>query len=233
MLAQTWDDLLFAHWRVDETELRRHVPPQLELETFGGEAWLGITPFRITRSRARGMLPVPYLSSFLELNVRTYVRAEDKPGIWFFSLDTESELAVRAARTLYRLPYFRARMSARVAADGVHYASARRDSPRPAVFHATYRATGDGFTAAPGSLESFLAERYCLYAEDRGTLYRAEIHHPPWPLQPATCDVELNSLPPAGIDVPDEAPLCHFSRRQDVVIWPLGPLAGSSAPAAA
>jgi uncharacterized protein YqjF (DUF2071 family) len=230
ILGQTWDDLLFAHWRVPEEQLRAHVPEELALDTHEGEAWLGITPFRLTGLRGRGLLPLPVVSSFLELNVRTYVTCEDKPGIWFFSLDAESQLAVEAARRGYKLPYFRARMSAALREGWLDYSSARSDAKSARrVFNARYRAAGDVFNAEPGSLEWFLTERYCLYTVgERGRLCRAEIHHPPWPLQEAEAEIELNSMPPEGIELPDEEPLVHYSRRQDVVIWPLESVRGEA-----
>ena len=221
MQGQTWDDLLFAHWRVDEADLRKLVPPQVDIETFDGSAWLGVTPFRVTGLRIRGMLPLPLLSTFLELNVRTYVTAEDKPGIWFFSLDAESQLAVEAARRTYRLPYYRARMSANRRGPAISYECARMGEPARA-FSGRYESRGDVFNAERGTLEYFLTERYCLYTlDERQDLARADIHHPPWPLQNAEADIELNTMPPPEIALPDEQPLLHFSRRQDVVIWPL------------
>jgi uncharacterized protein YqjF (DUF2071 family) len=217
-MGQTWEDLLFAHWRVPVEEVRRHVPQELEVDEHDGDAWLGIMPFRLTGLRARGTMPLPYVSSFLELNVRTYVRAEDKPGIWFFSLDASSRLAVEAARRTYRLPYFHARMSATRSGEWTAYECVRLGEAGR-VFSGRYRPNGAVFTAEPGSLEWFLAERYCLYAIDqRGTLARAEIHHDLWPLQPAEAEIELPSISP--LDLPGD-PLLHFSRRQDAVIWPL------------
>ena len=218
VMGQTWEDLLFAHWRVPADEIREHVPDALEVDEHDGSAWLGITPFRVTGLRGRGMLPLPYVSSFLELNVRTYVRAGEKPGIWFFSLDASSRLAVEAARRTYRLPYFHARMSATRRGDWIDY-ECSRVAEAGRVFSGSYRPDGDVFEAEPGSLEWFLAERYCLYttAAD-GALARAEIHHRPWPLQPAEATVELASI--ARFD-PAGDPLVHVSRRQDVVIWPL------------
>ena len=222
--AQTWEGLLFAHWPVPEEMLRRHVPEPLPIDTFHGSAWLGITPFRVSGLRLRGLLPVPVLSSFLELNVRTYVTLEGKPGIFFLSLDAESQLAVEGARRSYRLPYFRARMTVEDADGRIAYASARREGQaRPFVFRARYGPSGDVFRASPGSLEYFLTERYCLYTVDDGTAMRADIHHPPWPLQPAEAEIEENSMPPDGVQLPDEQPLLHFAGRQDVVIWPLQP----------
>jgi uncharacterized protein len=225
VMGQTWDDLLFAHWPVPEEQLRPLVPEALELQTRDGSAWLGMTPFAVTGLRLRGTLPLPYVSDFLELNVRTYVTFGGKPGIWFFSLDASSGLAVEAARRTYRLPYFRARMSAERREGRLDYRSSRRESAaRPFVWEGLYRPEGAVSPAAADSLEYFLTERYCLYAVDGDELYRAEIHHPPWPLQQAEAEIELNTMAPDGIDLPDEAPLLHYSARQDVVIWPLEPV---------
>jgi uncharacterized protein len=217
-MGQTWEDLLFAHWRVDADALRRLLPDAVRLQTHDGAAWLGTTPFRVSGLRLRGTLPLPRVSTFLELNVRTYVTAGGKPGIWFFSLDASSRLAVEAARRTYKLPYFQARIRAEPQDDWIEYESARAGH----VFDARYRPSGEVFHAAPGSLEEFLAERYCLYTVDeRGRLYRAEIHHSPWPLQPAEAVIELNTMAPADLPLPDEEPVLHFARAQDVVIWPL------------
>jgi uncharacterized protein YqjF (DUF2071 family) len=223
-MGQTWLDLLFAHWPVAEEQLLAKIPRGLELDRVEGQAYVGLTPFRLTGLRARGALPLPLVSSFLELNVRTYVTQGGKPGIWFFSLDASSWLAVAAARRAYKLPYHRAAITAAEHGDRIDYACARVGAERPYVFNGRYRPAGPVAPAAPGTLEHFLAERYCLYAVDeRGLLHRAEIHHPPWPLQRATARIELNTMAPDGIDLPDEPPLLHFSRRQDVVIWPLEP----------
>ena len=221
IVGQTWEELLFAHWRVPTDVVREHVPAGLEIDEFDGSAWLGLPPFRVAGLRGRGLLPLPYLSSFLELNVRTYVTRDSKPGIWFFSLDASSRVAVEAARRTYKLPYFHARMSATKRGEWVEYDCSRlTESGR--VFSGRYRPNGAVFHAEPGSLEWFLTERYCLYASDGGRLARAEIHHELWPLQPAEAEVDLTSI--SQLDLPGE-PLVHFSRRQDVVIWPLEPLA--------
>jgi uncharacterized protein len=222
-MAQSWEDLLFAHWRVPLDAVRAHVPPDLEVDEHDGTAWLGITPFRLTNLRARGTLPIPLVSSFLELNVRTYVRAADgKPGIWFFSLDASSRLAVEAARRGYKLPYFHARMSVGRSGESIEYECARiQEAGR--VFSGRYRPNGGVFNAEPDSLEWFLTERYCLYTTDeRARLLRAEIHHEPWDLQPAEAEIELASISP--LELAGDA-LSHFSRRQDVLIWPLQPVA--------
>jgi uncharacterized protein YqjF (DUF2071 family) len=218
VMGQTWDDLLFAHWRLPPDQVRGHVPQGLELDTREGEAWIGITPFRVVGLRARGTLPLPRVSSFLELNCRTYVTRDGKPGIWFFSLDASSELAVLAARRLYRLPYFRARIELERLHDRIQFECARVDEPGK-VWSGAYRGHGDFVHADRGTLEHFLTERYCLYAEDGGRLFRAEIHHAPWPLQPAEAEIELNTIAP--LELPAEDPVLHYSHRQDVVIRPL------------
>jgi uncharacterized protein len=218
--AQTWEHLLFAHWRVPEAELRPHVPEELSLDTFDGSAWIGITPFQISGLRVRGLPALPYLSSFLELNTRTYVSLDGKAGIYFFSLDAQSALAVEAARRLYRLPYFRANMTADFAAE-IDYSSERAEGTR-ACFRGSYRATGEPELPAPGSLEHFLTERYCLFTMYEGHPHWAEIHHPPWPLQTAEAEIAENTMPPAGVELEGE-PVLHYSYRQDVVIWALEP----------
>jgi uncharacterized protein YqjF (DUF2071 family) len=222
-LGQTWADLLFCHWPVPAAQLEPHVPASLPLDLFDGSAWLTITPFEVQGTRVRGTLPPPVLSRFPELNVRTYVTLGGRPGIWFFSLDADSMLAVAAARGLYRLPYLRARMA--IARDGpwIDYRSERRD-PRgaPARFAARYRPAGGVRHAAPGSLEAWLVERYRLYTVDeRGDVFAGDIHHRPWTLEDAVADIRANTMTAMhGIDLAGE-PLVQFARRQDVVFWPL------------
>jgi uncharacterized protein len=220
VMGQTWDDLLFAHWRVDATALSGLVPAGLEVENHDGSAWLGVTPFELNGLRARGMYALPFVSSFRELNVRTYVTHDGKPGIWFLSLDASSQVAVEVARRLYKLPYFNARISLERRAGRVVYECVRNERK---TFSASYRGLGDPTRPRPGSLEHFLTERYCLYAADRGRLYRAEIHHRPWPLQPAEAEIDLNTMPPDELAL-EGGSILHFSGRQDVVIWPLRPV---------
>jgi uncharacterized protein YqjF (DUF2071 family) len=214
----------FTHWRADEVALRRRLPDGLELETCDESAWLGITPFRVRGLRLRGALPLPFLSAFPELNVRTYVGAGGKPGIWFFSLDAASRLAVAAARRSYHLPYHHARMTASPAEGRICYESERTGAERPYVFRCAYGPADEPpFTAEPGSLAHFLTERYCLYATDaEGALLRAEIHHRPWSLELAAAELEANTMSPDGVHCVGE-PLLHLARRQDVVIWPPRP----------
>jgi uncharacterized protein len=216
VMGQTWDDLLFVHYRVPVERLREFVPDGLEVQEHSGSGWLAVTPFAITGLRARGTPPFPFVSSFLELNVRTYVTRDGKPGIWFFSLDASSRVAVEAARRFYRLPYFQAELALERRGGRIVYDCSRHSGK---AFSGSYGPSGDTFNAEPRTLEHFLTERYCLYAEHEGELFRAEIHHRPWPLQPAEAAIDLNTMPP--VKVSQEEPLVHFSARQDVVIWPL------------
>jgi uncharacterized protein YqjF (DUF2071 family) len=225
ILGQTWLDQLFAHWPVPVDALRAIVPPALSIDSFDGSAWLGMTPFRVSGLRFRGTVPLPLLSTFLELNVRTYVTLDGKPGVFLFSVDASSRPAVEAARRLYKLPYFHARISAIPSGDHIEYWS-RRTDPRsgPAELKVAYRPAGQVFQAGRGTIEEFLTERYCLYTADaKGALWHAEIHHPPWPLQEGECAIDLNTMPPRGVHLASEQPLMHYAARTDVVIWPLRP----------
>jgi len=222
--GQTWRDLLFAHWSLPLDRLRAVVPDAISIDTFDGHAWIAVTPFEVTGLRLRGTLPVPILSRFPEINVRTYVTVEGRPGIYFFSLDAASALAVAGARATYHLPYFRSRMVVHRVGEEIRYASTRVGNA--ASLRLRYRPTGKPFLPRKGTLEHFLTERYCLYTVARGRVHRAEIHHPPWALQAAEAHIDENTMAQAsGLDLPARRPLLHFAGRQDVVIWPLTPVA--------
>jgi len=232
VMAQTWHDLLFAHWPVNAAVLRNKIPAQLEIDRFGDFAWIAVVPFRMTGVRLRGAPAVPWLSEFPELNVRTYVTSGGRPGVWFFSLDAGNFLAVEIARAWFHLPYFRARMSCHEedghGEDGhgehgwIRYSSERtHGGASAAVLESNYRPIGEAFQPKPGTLEHFLTERYCLYAADgRGRIIRGEIHHLPWSLQIAEAEFSRNTMADAaGAALPAKKPLLHFARRQDVVVW--------------
>jgi uncharacterized protein YqjF (DUF2071 family) len=226
IMAMQWHDLLFAHWPVRPAALQPHIPPGLELQRFDGWAWLAVVPFRMAGTRLRGTPALPLVGAFPELNVRTYVTSGGRPGVWFFSLDAASPPAVEVARLAYHLPYVHASMRCAPKGDGVAYTSQRRHrDPRPAALEACYRPTGAPYRTEPGSLEHWLTERYCLYAANkRGRLWRGEIDHEPWRLQPAEAEFAHNSMAaPLGLKL-EGAPLLHFARRLDVVAWALDPL---------
>jgi uncharacterized protein YqjF (DUF2071 family) len=220
-MAQSWEDLLFAHWPIPLERLRPLVPRPLPIDLHEGTAWIGVTAFVVKALRVHWAPPLPGFSSFPELNVRTYVTVGGRPGVYFFSLDAASLSAVVGARLTYWLPYFLARTSVRRTSAGMAYSSERRSpSAAPIALCAEYGPIGAGFHAEPGSLDHFLVERYCLYAVPlRRRVYRAEIHHPPWVLHRAWARLHRNTMAaPLGIDLSGEAVL-HFCDRQDVVFW--------------
>ena len=223
-LAMRWHELLFMHWPVPREELRARIPPTLSIDTFDGTAWIGVVPFRMGGVRPRLVPPMPWLSAFPELNVRTYVTAGGKPGVWFFSLDAAQPIAVRVARLLAHLQYYDARMSVACSGGDIRYTSERTHRGVPAAaLRATYRPNGPVYLPAPGTLDHWLTERYGLYAADRsGRIWRGDIHHARWPLQPAAADVEVNTMTrQIGLGLPDVQPLLHYAERQVVAAWML------------
>jgi uncharacterized protein YqjF (DUF2071 family) len=232
IMAQSWHDLLFAHWPIDASHLRPLIPTALDIDTFQGEAWIGVVPFRMSGVRLRATPALPTLSAFPELNVRTYVTHGGKPGVWFFSLDAANAIAVSVARAWFHLPYFKARMRCEGRNDWIEYNSERTHrGATKAKLRMRYRPTGEVFHPQPGTLEYFLTERYCLYAVDaKSQISRGDIQHAPWSLQPAQAEFRENTMinilecgGPAPLlqSSPHHTniPLLHFARRQDVVVW--------------
>jgi uncharacterized protein YqjF (DUF2071 family) len=229
-MAQRWNDLLFAHWPIAVDQMAPLLPAGLEVDTFDGYAWAGVVPFWMDRVRTRAIgescITIPGTGTFCELNLRTYVRSQitGLRGVYFFSLDATSALAVLGARTLFHLPYFLANMHRQTEPDGtIQYSSRRLLSNRSVRFQARYR--GMDNVAAPsvdGTLEHFLTARYCLFTPHAGRLLVGHIHHLPWPLQPAEAEISINELPsPHGIVLPNRPPVLHFARILEVYIWSL------------
>lgn len=212
--AQTREDVLFAHWPAAPAELARLVPPGLALDTFEGEAWLGIVAFRLAHVRLRGLPPVPWLSSLLQLELQTYVTAGGRPGIWLCSLEASKPLLVEAAKRTHRLPAFHAHIRAGADGDALRF-EAERDG---LAFRARYAPAGEPVAAGPGTLVSFLCERYALYTADGGRLYRADLHHAPWSLQPAAATIETATFSP--VELAGE-PRVRFAAAQELLVWPL------------
>jgi uncharacterized protein len=223
---QSWVDLLFMHWPMPKEVLGPLVPPELTIQEFDGTSWVGVVPFRMEGVMRRPLPDIPGLSAFPELNVRLYVEAEGKPGVWFLSLDATNPLAVWAARRFFHLPYHQARMSLVRNAGWFEYESRRLGGQ--ACFKARYRPLGEPYASTVGSLEHWLTERYCLYAlSPKGQLIRNEVHHVPWPLYSAEAELLENTmLTASALKVPGVLPLLHFSPRVDVVVWG-GTLVGS------
>ena len=220
---QRWDRLAFLHWAWDPVAIQATLPPGLTVDTHAGEAFLGIVPFWMNRIRPAYLPPVPWLSYFLELNVRTYVvDAHGRSGVWFYSLDCNRAIPVWVARAAFHLPYEHARMTATVDGERVIYASQRRGDPHVSRFE--YAPAGEPTAAEPGSLAFFLAERYRLFARRRdGTLRSGQVHHAPYPLAPATVDAyDTRVLELAGFAAPGRPPdHVHTSRGVSVEVFAL------------
>jgi len=221
-MRMRWCDLLFAHWAVDAAVLRRLISDRLELDLFDGLAYVGAVPFRMEEVTPRRVPAIPGFHAFPELNLRTYVKAGGKPGVWFFSLDAGQKLAVRVARRFFHLPYFDAKFQVRSVGEGVEYSAVRTHRGAPgASFAAKYHPVGAVYRSSAGTLDSWLTERYCLYSADgAGRVYSGEIDHEPWPLQRAVAEVRANTLGDwLGIEMKGPPETLHFAKSLDVHAW--------------
>lgn len=222
VLAQTWEHMLFAHWEVDPARLRPRVPAELELDLLDGSAWVGILPFRMADVHLRGLPPLPGTGRFLETNVRTYVRHQGRPGIWFFSLDATSIQAVRVARAVVHLPYRHGAGLLHEEQGGCSYAIRRSERGYPpARLSARYRGLEPPVPSRPGTLERFLTERYRLFAVTApGVVRRTEIEHRPWLIAPASAELDHDGLIPPELGA-DRAPdLVHVGETVRVLTRP-------------
>ncbi len=222
-MRQWWGKLLFMHWPVAPSAIRPLVPQSLSIDTYDGQAWLGVVPFTMWGVRPYLTPPVPGLNAFHELNVRTYVHHECVPGVLFLSMDINNSVAKWGGRQFYFLPYYDAEMS--LVEDGrtIKYNSRRTSTDAPAAsFDAVWSHGGPLPQTEPDSLEFFLTERYCLYTEFKEQLYRCRIHHEPWPLRAARVTSHRSDVVEAlGIPTPTGDPLLHYADEIKVDIWPL------------
>ena len=228
---QEWSNLLFAHWRVPVELLRPLIPRELEIDTFDGEAWLGLVPFHMTGVRPAWCPALPFVSEFHETNIRTYVHFKGRdPGVWFISLDAACRIALEVARWKWHLNYYHSEMELVRDGNNVRYCSRRVDGRSPRRAEVDISATiGEalnpqpGVSVEPGTLEHFLAERYVLYADDhRGRLLRGRVHHSPYPLRSAeivSCRQTLASA--AEVPVSGQPDHVLFSEGVTVDIFPL------------
>lgn len=239
-MTMAWHDVLFAHWALPPKDVWKAVcntcrwrhgeggPPQgLELDTHDGWAWVGIVAFYMTRVGLRLVPSLGPAGEFAELNVRTYVRMRGpdglmRPGVMFLSLDAASFTAVHAARAWFRLPYYHARIDCRRGGAGVEYNHVRtHQGAAPAAFQAGYAPGSAAATAAaPDTLEHWLIERYCLYAAEGGRCWRGEVHHKPWPFQPATAEFQINTLGHGhGLALAGRPQHLHYARGVEAIVW--------------
>jgi len=216
---QSWLELAFLHYRVSVEEIGKLLPSGVELQEFDGSAWVGLVPFRMAGVMRRPFPPFPPFNSFPELNLRTYVEVDGKPGVWFFSLDADCWPVVWGGRRWYKLPYFSAEMEHRQDDGWCRFSSVRRGGD--VRFKACFRPLGEPFSARPGSFEHWATERYCLYSHsERSGISRVEVHHAPWPLQEAEVEIEeCDILSAAGISPIGSAPICHCSGGVAVVSY--------------
>jgi hypothetical protein len=217
--GQRWEDLLFCSWPLSVDAIRSLVPEALEIDTFDGTAWVSVVPMWMEDAHFYRLPPLPFISTFPEVNLRTYVTADGIPGVWFLSLDTESRINVAIARYGFQLPYFFARCAMQRGGDVFRFHSVRPGGE--AELDVEYRAEGDRFEPREGTLEHFLTERYSMYCTMRsGKLFRGDIQHTPWELRRATMDLRVNDLPGAmGVKLGGEDPVVFYSPATDVVLW--------------
>ncbi len=224
VMRQRWAGLLFLHWPVDPALIAERLPAGLHVDTYDGYAWLGVVPFFMHRIRPVALPPVPWLSWFMELNVRTYVHDDDgNPGVWFFSLDCNQPFAVEFARLAFRLPYHHARMRSE-SHDGRMIYQCRRKIPGAVEALYDYHPPIDPKPAVEGSLEWFLVERYALFASAPGNrLFRGMVNHKPYQIAPARCDQwSAEPLRWNGFNVPEGPPPSMLTAATvDVKIFPL------------
>jgi uncharacterized protein len=218
-MEQGWYRLLFAHWPVPWKQIRDLVPPELEIDTFAGEAWVSIVPFEV-RLRPRWLLSLGKLWSFPELNCRTYVRYRGHAGIYFFSLDAGSLPAVLGARAFFRLPYFHSHMQFLREHSATRFKSERQSAN--ISFTAEYRPASSIYNAVPGTLEHWLTERYCLFTMLNRDVFRTDIHHCPWLLQKVETEIFVNTVgTAAGLSIEGPPVFVGYAEQQEVLVWPL------------
>lgn len=219
VMKQEWKDVVFLHWPVESSWLSRFVPAELEIDLYDNRAWIGIVLFRAKATRLRLLPPVPSTRSYLELNVRTYVKYKNKQGVYFFSLDADSRLAVLAASLGGFLPYQHADMSVSKKAGYQTFTSRRIEEGQfPESFRMAFKENSKPI--APSSLEQWLTERYCLWTKPRDQLYRVDITHPPWTLHYLKGQIHQNTMASyLPVSLHHHLPMAHYSKKQKVKFY--------------
>lgn len=224
IMKQTWLDTLFIHYPVKLDELSKLVPHTLPIDTFDNKGWISIVPYLTTSVRARGLPPIPGLSRFPGFNVRTYVKLDGKPGVYFFNLAATNWLTAKMAKLSFKLPYIYLDMDYKKEGDTIHFQSDpyRKNEEK---LKWIYRPNSEQRLATKGSLEEWLVERYCLYTvNEKGEPFRSDILHRSWLLQDAEVEYQHNSLiAEFYLSTAVGKPIYHYSKKVDVRIWPIMP----------
>ena len=219
VMHQSWNNLLFMHYPISLKKLRDLVPKSLPIDTYDGWGWISVVPFRMDNIKVRGL---PLSISFPELNVRTYVNVDNKPGVYFFSLDATNLPFVLFSKTFCHLPYMHSNMTIKENDDYTSFICNRMANTEVQL-KCNYRAISEPYAAPPDSLDYWLTERYCFYTTNRaGKVIRCNILHKPWPIQKAEVEIVQNTMLTAqSLFVENESPILHYSKGVDVRIWPL------------
>ena len=214
VFRQTWSELAFIHWEIEEEELKKYIPPSIEIDKYEGKSYIGVVPFNMKGVTKRGYPAPKWISDFPEINVRTYVKYNNKPGVLFFSLDVPSQIAVWIGRIQFHLPYFKAKMLVKTQNDTTHYFHKRNNIE----FEAVYTAKGR-LKCEKNSFENWATERYCLYSHNKaGDIFCADVHHEQWPLESVDIDIKKNTLL-SGLTVGKQHPTVLYSKSLDVAVY--------------
>ncbi|MBT5392334.1 MAG: DUF2071 domain-containing protein [Euryarchaeota archaeon] len=228
-LYQNWKHLTFMHWKVDIEQLKTYIPEGLEIDLYNGDAYVGVIPFIMEKVRPRGLPWLPFISTFGEFNIRTYVKKDDVPGVLFLTLDAQSMVTCFHAPRSYGLPYRYAKAKVKIGKDGKYTWFSRRKKGGESLIGTT-NSSGQLEQARDGSIEYFLFERYSLYTWHEGSLHRAYTHHEPWKYCVAEVQVETNTLLESynlGISSPLKPEYIHMSTGVQVQTWNIQPVEGN------
>ncbi|MNK00369.1 hypothetical protein D3C87_181530 [compost metagenome] len=212
---QEWNNALFLHWKVPAEVLEQFLPKELILDTFNGEAWVSLVAFTMEKIRPKLLPAFSPISDFHEINLRTYIIRDNKPGVYFLNIEAEKSLSALISRTLSGLPYQKAQMKRAKLEDHQTYTSNFKQ--KGFAFAAAYRFSDT--LVSKSELDLWLTERYCLYLEHRSKNYVYEIHHLPWELHEVEVTELLTNYRLGSIDLNRTPDLVHYSKGVNVIAW--------------
>ncbi len=222
IMSQSWRNLLFIHWPIPPEILRPHIPSTLEIDTYNRSAWLGVVVLVIEGIHPRGLSSISLTPTFPEINVRTYVHYDGKPGVFFLSLDVENWASNTIAKRWYHLPYKKAAVTFRKEGQTFYCKSVRKEKASPPFsFQVKYSPVSEVYFPKEGTLDHWLTERYCLFSSNNGSnIFCGEIQHCPWPLQKAEAEINRNTLLTRyKINSTEIQPISYFSKGVDTLFW--------------